>query len=214
MGGWHAGIRPSDLPNNISSLLEYGISMINLPYDMGLWAALMGTWFPDEFPDQWYPRAEDWSTWQTSYLNETWLNTQYQVSLQAGGSEILVMDQADNLVAGLYEGCRLIGAMMVRHGTNSVITEASRALDVEISSLVSFFRFALPSPLNDASYGNITDWWAASVAREPQNITAFLNRTADQCRLDICSQVGWTGNPDIAGAGVSTISPGAESGGN
>ncbi|KUJ09661.1 uncharacterized protein LY89DRAFT_675828 [Mollisia scopiformis] len=77
--------------------------------------------------------------------------------------------------------------------------------DLSIRGVASFLQL-LPSPFNVSTEGDLCEWWTNTWTYDSEvNNTAFVNNIGMCCSSEVCSNVDWGGNPDIAGIGLMVV---------
>jgi len=83
----------------------------------------------------------------------------------------------------------------------------------EITLLLDYFRAALPNSTSTITKGQIVDWYYATLHNsteplfvDPQFMTHVISDPLKICNKEFCSGLGYSGNPDIGGIGVSDTS--------
>jgi hypothetical protein len=84
-----------------------------------------------------------------------------------------------------------------------VLLNGGEGSDLGISTVTNFSRQILPSPFDNSTEGELCEWWTENWAVSATNTTTFISDINSCCNKEICDQVDFGGNADIAGIGVS-----------
>ena len=77
------------------------------------------------------------------------------------------------------------------------------------AQFIDFVQHAAPDPFASVSRGAIVDWidnLNFSIQTPTRSYWQYHGRLVD-CVPEVCYQLDWEGNPDLAGIGVSSASP-------